>query len=64
MEPRGLYGRIGTEVQCPAGRGVLLQVFEDRATVHVPGIRKGRDRREVVVFCDPSEVSVPKDKSA
>jgi hypothetical protein len=31
-----LYAWLGREMTCPQGRGVLVQVFSDRAAVHVP----------------------------
>ncbi len=37
-----LYALLGREVECPKGRGVLVQVFSGWAAVHVPGVRRTR----------------------
>ena len=52
--PRDLYRLLGRRVECEKGRGVLLQVFGDRATV-VLTPRRGK-KGERVVFCDPNTV--------
>ncbi len=51
--PRDLYRLLGRRVECEKGRGVLVQVFGDRATVVLTPRRKRGDR---VVFCDPATV--------
>lgn len=59
-----LYALLGREVECPQGRGVLRQVFGDRAAVHVPGIERGpgKNAQEVLTFCRPAEIQPVRSK--
>ena len=61
-----LYALLGREVQCPKGRGVLVQVFSGHAAVHVPGVKRGRGRNaeEILTFCRPEQIEpVPREEA-
>jgi len=51
-----LYALLGREVECPKGRGILVQVFGTRAAVLVPGIRRKRSKAEALTFCAPEDI--------
>lgn len=51
-----LYAQLGHEVECPKGRGILVQVFSTRAAVFVPGVRRKRSQQEALTFCAPEDI--------
>ncbi len=57
-----VYPLLNQIVDCPKGRGKLVQVFTGRAAVQVDGPKKRRRKKkdeeepEILVFCDPSEI--------